>query len=179
MPQKKNFDSLELIRGKCGKLNGILTGFLTTMKGIPTSYNKDLQSDKEALFDSFDTTSSLIQIMSGVIETLKIDENKMKQSLSIDMLATDLAYYLVRKGMPFRQAHSVAGICVAEAEKRECSINELSIGELKNISHLFDQDDIQKVYNFEQSVEQYTSQGGTAKASIVEQINHYKNKLFN
>ncbi|CAF0788190.1 unnamed protein product [Brachionus calyciflorus] len=111
MPQKKNADSLELIRGKTGRLFGRMNGFMMTVKAIPTSYNKDLQEDKEALFDSYDTVNSLIKIAAGVIDTLKLNQEKMKDSLSVDMLATDLAYYLVRKGVPFRLAHSLAGKC--------------------------------------------------------------------
>ena len=99
MPQKKNADSLELIRGKTGRLFGRMNGFMMTVKAIPTSYNKDLQEDKEALFDSYDTVNSLIKIAAGVIDTLKLNREKMNESLSADMLATDLAYYLVRKGV--------------------------------------------------------------------------------
>ncbi len=101
MPQKKNADSLELIRGKTGRLFGRLAGFLMTVKAVPTSYNKDLQEDKEALFDSFDTVNYLIRIATGVVETLKINRDKMYAALSVDLLATDLAYYLVRKGVSF------------------------------------------------------------------------------
>jgi argininosuccinate lyase len=99
MPQKKNADSLELIRGKTGRLFGRLAGFLMTVKAVPTSYNKDLQEDKEALFDSFDTVNYLVRIATCVVETLKINREKMRAALSVDLLATDLAYYLVRKGV--------------------------------------------------------------------------------
>lgn len=99
MPQKKNADSLELIRGKTGRLFGRLAGFLMTAKALPTSYNKDLQEDKEALFDSYDTVNYLVRIATGVITTLEINEQNMFNALSVDLLATDLAYYLVRKGV--------------------------------------------------------------------------------
>jgi argininosuccinate lyase len=99
MPQKKNADSLELIRGKAGRVFGRLAGFLMTTKALPTSYNKDLQEDKEALFDSYDTINYLIRIATGVIDTLEINKKNMFNALSVDLLATDLAYYLVRKGV--------------------------------------------------------------------------------
>lgn len=102
MPQKKNSDSLELIRGKSGKLIGLLTGFMSTLKGVPTSYNKDLQEDKQAMFDSFDTAIAVVKITTGVIETLTVNGDRMLSGLSTDLLATDLAYYLVRKGVSFR-----------------------------------------------------------------------------
>lgn len=175
MPQKKNADSLELIRGKTGRLFGRLAGFLMTVKAIPTSYNKDLQEDKEALFDSFDTINYLIRITTGVIDTLKINKENMYAALSVDLLATDLAYYLVRKGVPFRIAHSLSGHCVSLAENNKCNLNDLSLEKLKEISEHFDSD-VFDVYNFENSVEQYTSIGGTAKSSVQVQINTFKLK---
>lgn len=99
MPQKKNSDSLELIRGKSGTLMGILAGFMATVKGVPTSYNKDLQEDKQAMFDSFDAVTAVVKITTGVIETLTVHGDRMLAALSTDLLATDLAYYLVRKGV--------------------------------------------------------------------------------
>ncbi|RMZ94024.1 argininosuccinate lyase, partial [Brachionus plicatilis] len=175
MPQKKNADSLELIRGKTGRLFGRMSGFMMTVKAIPTSYNKDLQEDKEALFDSFDTVTSIIRIATGVIESLKINKDNMAKSLSVDMLATDLAYYLVRKGVPFRAAHSLAGKCVGLAEQKKCSIKDLSIEDLAEISPFFEKD-VVEIYDFEKSVEQYTSIGGTAKNAVLEQINTFKTK---
>lgn len=155
MPQKKNADSLELIRGKSGRLFGKLAGFMMTVKGLPTSYNKDLQEDKENFLDSFDTVNYLIRIATGVIETLEINERKMYEALSVDLLATDLAYYLVRKGVidlykklnkiillvkclknfqiPFRKAHSLSGQCVSAAEKNNCNLNNLTLDQLKEI----------------------------------------------
>jgi argininosuccinate lyase len=115
MPQKKNPDSLELIRGKAGRVLGTLTGFLATLKGLPSAYNKDLQEDKPPLFETVDTLRAIIQIASRVLHTLTIHPKRMEGALSADMLATDLADYLVRKGMPFRQAHHVSGECVKKA----------------------------------------------------------------
>lgn len=175
MPQKKNADSLELIRGKTGRLQGRLAGFLTTCKGLPTSYNKDLQEDKEALFDSYDTINLLIRIATGVIDTLTLNKERMLQALTVDMLATDLAYYLVRKGVPFRQAHGYSGECVSLAEKLGVSIDQLTLEQLKPICDRFESD-VTSIYNFENSVEQYTSVGGTAKSAVVAQIGHFKAK---
>ncbi|RME46977.1 MAG: argininosuccinate lyase, partial [Caldilineae bacterium] len=109
MPQKKNPDSLELIRGKTGRVVGHLTGLLTTLKGLPATYNKDLQEDKEALFDTVDTLAMTLPIMAGVIETLTVHRERMYNAMSSHLLATELADYLVAKGMPFRQAHEAVG----------------------------------------------------------------------
>merc|ERR1719376_1458546 len=108
MPQKKNPDSLELIRGKSGTLIGKLTGFLATMKGLPSTYNKDM-----------------IKIATGVISSLTVNSEKMRQALSLDMLATDLAYYLVRKGMAFRTAHAMSGKVVHLSETKSCELDEI------------------------------------------------------
>ena len=105
MPQKRNPDSLELIRGKAGRVVGHLTGLLTTLKGLPSTYNKDLQEDKEPLFDAMDTLALTVPVAAGVLETLEVRPERMRTALDEAMLATDLADYLVRKGVPFRQAH--------------------------------------------------------------------------
>lgn len=169
MPQKKNPDSLELIRGKSGTLIGKLTGFLATMKGLPSTYNKDMQEDKEVLFSACETVKAMIQIATGVVETLTANSEKMYGALSLDMLATDLAYYLVRKGMAFRAAHEISGKVVQISENRGCKLNEISLQELKTISSLFDED-VLNVWNFDNSVEQYQATGGTSKSSISKQI---------
>ena len=105
MPQKKNPDALELLRGKSGRILGTLTGFLAVMKGTPTTYNKDFQEAWEGLFDTVDTMSDCLQIAAGCLATLSIDPEAMRRGLSADMLATDLAEYLVRRGVPFRETH--------------------------------------------------------------------------
>ncbi|KAJ3239366.1 argininosuccinate lyase, partial [Chytriomyces hyalinus] len=109
MPQKKNLDSLELIRGKSGCIFGNASGFMMTMKGIPSTYNKDLQEDKEPLFDTVDNITGCLQIMTGVLSTLTVNADNMKKALSVDMLATDIAEYLVCKKVPFRETHHIAG----------------------------------------------------------------------
>lgn len=169
MPQKKNPDSLELIRGKSGRIFGDFTGFLVTMKGLPSTYNKDLQEDKEPLFDVCDTLKRVLQVAVGTLSTLKIDKEKMLSSLGPSMLSTDLAYYLVRKGVPFREAHSLSGCAVKLAEDKQCLLSELKFSDLATISSKFDED-VTSVWNFQRSVEQYQSTGGTSLNSVENQI---------
>lgn len=169
MPQKKNPDSLELIRSKAGRVFGRCSGFLMTLKGLPSTYNKDLQEDKEGMFESIDTVTAILQVAMGVISTLQVNEKAMKNALSPDMLATDLAYYLVRKKMPFREAHGASGRAVHLAESKGVEVSQLSLDELKTISPLFESD-VAKVWNYTNSVEQYTAAGGTARCSVMSQI---------
>ncbi|XP_030078238.1 argininosuccinate lyase [Microcaecilia unicolor] len=173
MPQKKNPDSLELIRSKAGHVFGRCSGLLMTLKGLPSTYNKDLQEDKEAMFDVYDTVCAVLQVASGVISTLKINKDAMESALSPDMLATDIAYYLVRKGMPFRQAHGISGKVVHLAETKGVSVNLLSLNDLKSVSSLFTSDVLQ-VWNYLNSVEQYTAAGGTARSSVMAQIDQLR-----
>ncbi|XP_016801307.3 argininosuccinate lyase isoform X6 [Pan paniscus] len=169
MPQKKNPDSLELIRSKAGRVFGRCAGLLMTLKGLPSTYNKDLQEDKEAVFEVSDTMSAVLQVATGVISTLQIHQENMGQALSPDMLATDLAYYLVRKGMPFRQAHEASGKAVFMAETKGVALNQLSLQELQTISPLFS-GDVSCVWDYGHSVEQYGALGGTARSSVDWQI---------
>ena len=127
MPQKRNADPMELARGKAGRLIGNLTGLLTTLKGLPSTYNKDLQEDKEALFDSVDSLKLMLPVVTAIIRTLKLNPDKMRAALDPDMLATDLADYLVRKGMPFREAHHVAGRAVRLAAEQGITLSDLSL----------------------------------------------------
>lgn len=169
MPQKKNADSLELIRGKSGRLFGKCSGFMMTLKGIPSTYNKDLQEDKESMFDTYDTLNGILKVSTGVLSTLKIDPDRMRGALSPDMLATDIAYYLVRKGVPFRQAHGLSGACVTMAEKKQCLLPDLSLEDLQSISSHVDSD-IADLWNYENSVDQYKAFGGTGKVSVLQQL---------
>uniref|UniRef100_A0A5F8HLR2 Argininosuccinate lyase n=1 Tax=Monodelphis domestica TaxID=13616 RepID=A0A5F8HLR2_MONDO len=148
MPQKKNPDSLELIRSKAGRVFGRCAGLLMTLKGLPSTYNKDLQINKAC----------------------------MENALSPDMLATDLAYYLVRKGMPFRQAHEASGKAVFMAETKQLSLSQLPVKELQSISPLFS-GDVCQVWNYANSVEQYKALGGTAKSSVEWQIQQLRELL--
>ncbi|CAO2629818.1 Argininosuccinate lyase [Lemmus lemmus] len=173
MPQKKNPDSLELIRSKAGRVFGRCAGLLMTLKGLPSTYNKDLQEDKEAVFEVSDTMTAVLQVATGVISTLQIHRENMTQALSPDMLATDLAYYLVRKGMPFRQAHEASGKAVFMAETKGVALNQLSLQELQTISPLFS-GDVNHVWDYRHSVEQYSALGGTARSSVEWQISQVR-----
>ncbi|KAK9693783.1 argininosuccinate lyase [Basidiobolus ranarum] len=148
MPQKKNPDSLELLRGKTGRVFGQMSGFLMTVKGLPSTYNKDLQEDKEPMFDAVETLSGSLQITAAVLATLKIYPNKMASSLSNDMLATDLAEYLVRKGVPFRETHHVAGAAVRLSEERGVPMSQLSVADFQTLHPSFS-DDVSSVWNYE------------------------------
>ncbi|KAJ1678736.1 argininosuccinate lyase [Spiromyces aspiralis] len=169
MPQKKNPDSLELLRGKAGRVFGGMAGFLMSYKGVPSTYNKDLQEDKEPMFDVADTLSGSLQIAAAVILTLTVHKNKMQAALTDDMLATDLADYLVRKGVPFRETHHISGSAVRLAEQKGCQLSHLSLTELKSLHPSFDAD-VADVWNFERSVEHRASIGGTSKATVQQQI---------
>jgi argininosuccinate lyase len=168
MPQKKNPDSLELLRGKSGRAFGHMAGFLMTIKGLPSTYNKDLQEDKEPMFDAADTVAGSLQIAAGVLATLSINPEKMRASLSADMLATDLAEYLVRKGVPFRETHHIAGAAVRMAEEAGVPMSQLSPQQLRKLHASFG-DDVSTVWDFERSVEQRASVGGTSRRTVLEQ----------
>ena len=141
MPQKKNPDIAELVRGKTGRVYGDLTSLLTTMKGIPLAYNKDMQEDKEAAFDAIDTVSNCLTLFTDMLRTLKFNKENMEKSAMMGFTnATDAADYLVVKGMPFRDAHSVIGRLVLYCIDKKCAIDDLKIDELKSFSELFDED---------------------------------------
>ncbi len=169
MPQKKNPDTLELLRGKAGRLIGDLTALLTVVKGLPLTYNSDLQEDKERLFDAADTLSAALPLTAAVLREMTLHPDRMASALSDDLLATDLADYLVRKGMPFRESHHVVGRVVRRAEELDVPLSQLPLSELQAISPLFDED-VAEVWDFERSVERRRSAGGTARAAIEAQI---------
>ncbi|XP_053334542.1 argininosuccinate lyase isoform X3 [Clarias gariepinus] len=169
MPQKKNADSLELIRSKAGRVFGRCAGFMMVLKGLPSTYNKDLQEDKEAMFDTYESLHAVLQVATGVMSTLEVNQKAMEAALSPDMLATDLAYYLVRKGMPFREAHSCSGKAVYQAESKGVPLNQLTVEDLRTASPLFDSD-VSSVWDYTSSVEQYSAPGGTARSSVTAQI---------
>ncbi|RDX56593.1 argininosuccinate lyase [Polyporus arcularius HHB13444] len=169
MPQKKNPDSLELLRGKSGRVFGNMAGFLMTYKGLPSTYNKDLQEDKEPLFDAVDTISACLPIAEGVIATLEVHADKMRAALTMDVLATDLADYLVRKGIPFRETHHVSGRAVALAEARKCQLNDLTLEDLRGLHEKFDED-VRAVFDFEASVERRQAIGGPSRKMVDRQI---------
>jgi len=169
MPQKKNPDALELLRGKAGIALGRAVGLTATLKGLPRAYNKDLQEDKVPLFEAVDTVKDCLAIATGVICTMRPQPKNLMKALCPEMLATDLADYLVRKGVPFRETHHISGACVRLAEESEVSIDTLTLEQLQNIDARFEED-VMKVWDYEVSVERKSSIGGTAKASVKKQI---------
>lgn len=145
MPQKKNPDAAELTRGKTGRVYGSLMSLLTTMKGLPLAYNKDLQEDKEVFFDSLDTTLACLQIMSNMISTIEVNSENMKKAVKEGFLnATEVADYLVSKGVAFRDAHSIVGSIVIYCEDHKKAIEELTLEELSSLSSIIEED----IYEF-------------------------------
>lgn len=169
MPQKKNPDALELLRGKSGRVMGGLTALMTLLKGLPSTYNKDLQEDKEPLFDAVTNLDGALQIAAGVLSTLTVNPVAMLAALAPEMLATDLADYLVRKNIPFRDAHHVAGAAVRMAEVQGVSLFDLELEDLRTLHDAFDED-VVNVWSFEGSVEQRDVAGGTSRRAVAEQI---------
>jgi argininosuccinate lyase len=140
MPQKKNPDSMELVRGKAGRVFGHLQSLLTTMKGLPLAYNKDMQEDKEALFDAVDTVAACLSITTTVLRNIRLAKTRARDAATHGYLnATELADYLTRQGMPFREAHETVGRIVMRAIERNVELNELPLSELQSFSSLIDQ----------------------------------------
>ena len=169
MPQKKNPDAFELVRGKTGRIIGDLTGLLVTLKGIPSTYNKDLQEDKEPLFDAIDTLQLALPVVAGALASMTLRPERMQAALDDAMLATDLADWLVARGVPFRQSHHIVGQVVQEAERRGVPLRALSLDDLQRIHPSFTHDAL-SVWDFERSVEQRKAPGGTARDAVLAQI---------
>lgn len=169
MPQKKNPDALELLRGKSGRVTGNLTGLLVTLKGLPSTYNKDLQEDKEPLFDTVDTLSGSLQIACGVLSTLEPVPARLTAALATEMLSTDLADYLVRRGVPFRETHHVAGAAVQLAEQRGVALDQLSVADLQGLHPAFGED-VTAVWDFTVSVDRRDAEGGTSRRAVLAQV---------
>jgi len=176
MPQKKNPDSLELMRGKSGRMIGHLVSLLTTLKGLPSTYNKDLQEDKEAVFDAVDTLALELPVATGVIHTLKVNDARMAAALDDALLATDLADYLVRKGVPFRQSHYIVGQAIKRAEGQSMSLKELPLADYQAIHSAF-AEDLYAILDFRRSVEAQRTEGGTAPTAVRAQIERAKESL--
>jgi argininosuccinate lyase len=176
MPQKKNADSLELIRGKSGRAFGHMAGLFATIKGLPTTYNKDLQESVEPLIDHIKTVSDSILIATGVLSTLSINAEKMRAALAPEMLATEFADYLVRKGVPFREGHHISGRVVAKAEDEEIPMDKLSLEQLKGIDARLG-NDVVECLDYERAVELKDSIGGTSKRAVREQIEILKKQI--
>ncbi|XP_049867311.1 argininosuccinate lyase isoform X2 [Pectinophora gossypiella] len=171
MPQKRNPDGLELVRGAAGLLLGESFAFSCVLKGLPSTYNKDLQSDKELLFRSYDKLLDCLKVTTGTIRTMEVNADKALRALEPGMLATDLAHVLVRRGVPFRRAHHLVGTALRRANALGVDLQNLPHQEYTAICPEFGTDEeLQKVFSWSASVEQYTSAGGTAKISVQRQI---------
>ena len=170
MPQKKNPDMAELIRGKTGRVYGDLMALLTTLKGLPLAYNKDMQEDKEAIFDALDTVKLCLSVMTPMIATMTSIKSNMKKAAQKGFInATDLADYLVKKGMPFRAAYKIAGSLVAKCIAENTVLEELPLSVYKEYSELFENDLYDEI-SLETCVEKRSSEGGTSQASVEKQI---------
>lgn len=164
MPQKRNPDPLELARGKSGRMIGQLTGLLATLKGLPSAYNKDLQEDKEPLFDAFDTLDTLLPTLTGLVASVTLNPDRMRAALDPAMLATDLADYLVAKGVPFREAHALAGRAVRLAETRGVALSELRADDLMPLSDRI-APDVARIFDFAAAVERRAAIGGPGETA--------------
>lgn len=169
MPQKRNPDAAELVRGKAARLTGNLTAFLTLLKGLPTGYNRDLQEDKEVLFDTTDTLSLILPAMSQLLRGIRFQPEIIATRMDPGLLATDLADYLVRKGVPFRETHEVVGRLVRTAEERGVPISQLTVEVFQGIHPAFEED-VGRVFSFERSVEARAVPGGTSLRAVKEQL---------
>ena len=169
MPQKKNPDSLELVRGKTGRVYGNLTALLTVMKGVPLSYSKDMQEDKEPLFDTIDTLWMSLEVFTGAWSTMRIRVDRMRSGLDGAILATDLADYLSRKGLPFRDCHHIVGRLVRRALEAGKRLDELDLEAFRSESDVFE-DDVVDVLTPEQSTDGRNVHGGTGRGALAEQI---------
>jgi len=177
MPQKKNPDMAELIRGKTGRVYGDLMALLTTMKGLPLAYNKDMQEDKEAVFDAVDTAKQCLQVFAPMLRTLKtIPENMKKAAQGGFINATDLADYLVKKGLPFRSAYKISGQLVAKCIQDGCVLEDLPLETYKTFSELFEED-LYREIDLLTCVQKRISQGGTCISSVEQQLQYVQEKL--
>ena len=177
MPQKTNPDMAELVRGKTGRVYGDLMALLTTLKGLPLAYNKDMQEDKEAVFDACDTVKMCLQVFSGMIETMKANTANMKRAAQKGFInATDLADYLVKKGMPFRSAYKISGQLVALCIKENTVLEDLPLETYQGYSDLFGED-LYEAIDLVNCVETRISIGGPAAASVQMQIDYVKEQL--
>ncbi len=173
MPQKKNPDPFELARGKAGTLLGHLTGLMATLKGLPSTYDKDLQEDKVPVFNAYDTLAAMLPVLSGALRTLTTKSLRMETCIDAGMMATDLADYLVGHDIPFREAHAITGQVVRQALEKGRSLNALSLAEFQAIHPSFDED-VYTVFDARVSVARRESLGGTAPKAVREQIQQAK-----
>ena len=176
MPQKKNSDMAELVRGKTGRVYGNLVALLTTLKGLPLAYNKDMQEDKEAVFDSIDTLIACLEIFAPMVSTMKVKRENMYRAAQKGFInATDIADYLAKRGMPFRSAYKIVGEIVAECINKGCVLDELPLSEYKKHSELFEEDLYSEI-SLESCVSKRISAGGTSVESVKAQIAYVREK---
>ncbi len=175
MPQKKNPDLFELARGKAGTLIGLLTGLLATLKGLPSAYDKDLQEDKLPVFQAFDTLTAILPVLAGALATMTVRPDRMRAAIDPSMLATDLAEYLVRKGIPFREAHAAVGKAVRLAAEKGLRLDQLPLDTLQACG-AFDAD-VYPVFDPDLSLQRRSATGGTAPNAVKKQIEKAKRVL--
>ena len=173
MPQKKNPDVFELTRGKAGTMIGMLTGLLATLKGLPSTYDKDLQEDKQPVFQATDTLLAVLPVIAGALRTLTIKPERMRAAIDSTMMATDLADYLVNKGIPFRETHSIAGQVVRAAMEKNLRLEELPLEAYQTLCPAFEAD-VYQVFDPMKSVEKRNAIGGTSLQSVKNQIRRIK-----
>ena len=179
MPQKKNPDSMELVRGKAGRVFGNLAALLAMMKGLPLAYNKDMQEDKEAIFDTVDTLNGSLAVTATVLRNIRINHERTLEAASHGYLnATELADYLVRKGMPFREAHETVGRIVVHAIEGSVELNEVPLDDLKSFSSLIDQDVFDSL-SIERTLATKSQTSGTSPERVVEELALAKAQLQN
>ncbi len=179
MPQKKNSDMAELVRGKTGRVYGDLVGILTVLKGLPLAYNKDMQEDKEGVFDACDTVNMCLDVFAPMVATMKvIPENMLMAAQKGFINATDLADYMVKKGLPFRSAYKIVGQIVGDAIKNGKVLETITLEEYKGYSDVFEQDLYEEI-SLKTCVEKRISLGGTSPQSVEQQIKWIKGKLQN
>src|SRR6266850_28836 len=179
MPQKKNPDAMELVRGKTGRVFGHLTALLTMMKGLPLAYNKDMQEDKEAIFDTADTVSAGLAITSTVLRNVRLNEARAREAASQGYLnATELADYLARKGVSFREAHETVGRIVRHAIERHLELNDLSLNDLKSFSALIEEDVFDSL-SLEQTLATKSQIGGTSPSQVADALAAARASLLN
>lgn len=178
MPQKKNPDALELIRGKCGRVQGALTGLMMTLKGLPLAYNKDMQEDKEGLFDALETWSDCLQMAALVLEDIQLNRERCKQAAEQGYAnATELADYLVAKGIPFREAHHIVGEAVVGAIQKGKALEALSLDELKQFSPVIEAD-VYPILSLSSCLEKRSAKGGVSPKQVESAIEETKRRLF-
>jgi len=176
MPQKKNPDPFELARGKAGTLLGYLMGLMATLKGLPSTYDKDLQEDKLPVFAAFDTLITMLPVLAGALNTMTVNVARMESTIDASMMATDLADYLVARDVPFREAHAISGEVVRAAIEKEKPLDDLTLEEFQSINAVFDKD-VYQVFDAQVSIAKRAALGGTAPDAVKAQIDRAKKEL--